>query len=336
MSNPNPTNESQDHFAHLIGQSKLKAQLRFYLNSFRETQILPTILLVGGRGSGKTEFAVSLARNLRLDAIGGRPKPLLTVNSSTVKNVRQFVEDIVLKYINDQTLTVFFDECHALPESVQTSLLTILNPNKKNSNLFRYEDSEILFDFRKVSFVFATTDPQKLVGPFKDRCRILHMDEYEYSDLGKIVRENLDEGLEIPDDVMGHVASVCRGNARNAVLMAKDNIVQYMKGGKVSKLCQRHWESLCEVLGIMPMGLESSEVQVLKALSEFPTGCSLNNLSAKTGFTRQAIMLEFESYLVKKGLMQIKSGGREITANGKEYLRKYVFKTQGGFTDAIA
>ena len=271
-----------------------------------------------------------------MEAMGGRPKPLLTVNSSTVKNVRQFVEDIVLKYVNDQTLTLFFDECHALPESVQTALLTILNPNKKNSNLFRYEDSEIMFDFKKVSFVFATTDPQKLVGPFKDRCRVLHMDEYEYKDLGKIVRENLDDGLEIPDDVMDHVASVCRGNARNAVLMAKDNIVQYMKGSKVSKMCHKHWDTLCDVLGIMPMGLESSEVQVLKALNDFPVGCSLNNLSAKTGFTRQAIMLEFESYLVKKGLMQIKSGGREITSKGKDYLNKYVFKTTGGFTNELS
>lgn len=332
----NTTETTNDHFSHLIGQDKLKAQLRFYLNSFRETQILPTILLVGGRGSGKTEFAVSLARNLRMESMGGRPKPLLTVNSSTVKNVRQFVEDIVLKYVNDQTLTLFFDECHALPESVQTALLTILNPNKKNANLFRYEDSEIMFDFKKVSFVFATTDPQKLVGPFKDRCRVLHMDEYQYSDLGKIVRENLDAGLDIPDNVMDHVASVCRGNARNAVLMAKDNIVQYMKGSKVSQLCHKHWDTLCDVLGIMPMGLESSEVQVLKALSEFQDGCSLNNLSAKTGFTRQAIMLEFESYLVKKGLMQIKSGGREITTKGKEYLNKHVFKTEvGGFTNAL-
>lgn len=322
------TDTTNDHFSHLIGQEKLKAQLRFYLNAFRETQILPTILLVGGRGSGKTEFAVSLARNLRVDSMGGRPKPLLTINSSTLKNVRQFVEDIVLKYVNDQTLTLFFDECHALPESVQTALLTILNPNKKNSNLFRYEDSEILFDFRKVSFVFATTDPQKLVGPFKDRCRVLHMDEYQHSDLGKIVRENLDEDLEIPDEVMDHVASVCRGNARNAVLMAKDNIVQYMKGSKVSVMDKSHWDNLCDVLGIMPFGLESSEVQVLKALSEFPAGCSLNNLAAKTGFTRQAIMLEFESYLVKRGLMQIKAGGREITTKGKEYLRLHVFKTE--------
>jgi len=332
----NTTDTINDHFSHLIGQDKLKAQLRFYLNSFRETQILPTILLVGGRGSGKTEFAVSLAKNLRMESMGGRPKPLLTINSSTLKNVRQFVEDIVLKYVNDQTLTLFFDECHALPESVQTALLTILNPNKKNSNLFRYEDSEIMFDFRKVSFVFATTDPQKLVGPFKDRCRVLHMDEYQYSDLGKIVRENLDTGLAIPDEVMDHVASVCRGNARNAVLMAKDNIVQYMKGSKVSELCHKHGDTLCDVLGIMPMGLESSEVQVLKALSEFQEGCSLNNLSAKTGFTRQAIMLEFESYLVKKGLMQIKSGGREITTKGKDYLAKHVFKTQTGvFTNDL-
>jgi Holliday junction resolvasome RuvABC ATP-dependent DNA helicase subunit len=326
---------TKDHFSHLIGQEKLKAQLRFYLNSFRETQILPSILLVGGRGSGKTEFAVSLARNLRMESMGGRPKPLLTINSSTVKNVRQFVEDIVLKYVNDQVITLFFDECHALPESVQTALLTILNPNKKNANLFRYEDSEILFDFKKVSFVFATTDPQKLVGPFKDRCRVLHMDEYEYKDLGKIVRENLDEGLEIPDDVMDSIASVCRGNARNAVLMAKDNIVQYMKGSKVFNLCNNGWENLCDILGIMPMGLESSEVQVLKALNDFPGGCSLNNLSAKTGFTRQAIMLEFESYLVKRGLMQIKAGGREITSKGKDYLNKHVFKKDGVINNEI-
>jgi Holliday junction resolvasome RuvABC ATP-dependent DNA helicase subunit len=313
--------EEKDHFSHLIGQEKLKAQLRFYLNSFKETQVLPTILLIGGRGAGKTEFAVSLAKNLRVDSMGGRPKPLLTINSSTLKNVRQFVEDIVLKYVNDQTLTLFFDECHALPESIQTALLTILNPNKKNSNLFRYEDSEIVFDFRRVSFVFATTDPQKLVGPFKDRCRVLHMGEYEYDDLGKIVRENLDNDLAIDDETISHVASVCRGNARNAVLMAKDNIVQYMKGNKVDVLDKRHWDNLCSILGIMPMGLENSELQVLKALNEFPQGCSLNNLSAKTGFTRQAIMLEFESYLVKKGLMQIKAGGREITIKGKEYLK---------------
>ena len=34
--------------------------------------------------------------------------------------------------------------------------------------------------------------------------------------------------------------------------------------------------------------------------------------------------------------MQIKSGGREITSKGKDYLNKYVFKTTGGFTNAIA
>jgi predicted transcriptional regulator len=42
-------------------------------------------------------------------------------------------------------------------------------------------------------------------------------------------------------------------------------------------------------------------------------------------------MLEFESYLVKKGLMQIKAGGREITGKGKDYLNRYVFKNTNDF-----
>jgi Holliday junction resolvasome RuvABC ATP-dependent DNA helicase subunit len=310
-----------DYFSHLIGQKKLKAQLGFYLQSFRVTQVLPHCLIVGQRGSGKTEFAVSLARNLRHPALEFKPKPLLTVNCATVKSVRQFVEDICLKYIQSQNVSVLFDECHELPGPVQTAFLTILNPNKRNFNRFRYEDSEIEFDFTKVSFIFATTDPQKLAGPFKDRCRMLHMDDYEYDELASIVKANLDNEMEITDETIDLVSSVCRGNARNAVLIAKDNIVQYLKATSKNVLGLDEWRDLCGILGILPLGLESSELIILKSLAESPNGCSLTNLAAKTGFTRAAIMAEYESYLSKRGLIEIKPGGRHLTPKGAQYLK---------------
>lgn len=306
---------------YLIGQDKLKNQINFYLESFNATQILPNILFVGAKGAGKTEFSVALARNLRHPLTGGRPKPLLTINSSTLKNVRQFVEDIFIRYVQDQAITLFFDEVHELPVSIQTAFLTILNPNKKNANTLRFEDSELVFDFKKVSFVFATTDPQMLIGPFKDRCKILYMDDYKKSELSKIVRANL-EDLTMADDVAESVASVCRGNARNAVLTAKDAIFQYMKGRRISHLDMAGWNKLRDVLGIMPLGLETAEVNVLKALEAYKDGCSLNNLSARTGYTTGAIQREFESFLIKNGLMTIGQGGRKITNDGRLMLNK--------------
>ncbi len=313
-----------DKFSHLIGQHKLKSQLSFYLQAFEETQVLPHVLLVGGKGAGKTEFAIALAKNLKCGRLSGKPKPLLTINSSTLKNLKQFVEDIYLKYVNDASITILLDEIHALPDQIQTALLTILNPNKKNCNVFHYEESELMFDFTKVSFIFATTDPQKLIGPFKDRCRMLHMEEYEHEDLAMIVRSNIDEGLFIEDDAIEDVASVCRGNARNAVLMAKDNITQYMKANKVKSLNKPKWKHLCSILSIRPLGLEESEVSVLKALGECVEGSSLNNLAAKTGYTRGAIQLEYEAFLVKKNLMSITPSGRKITYLGRKYLNDHV------------
>lgn len=308
---------------HLIGQDKLKGQIGFFLDSFHETHILPHMLFVGAKGSGKTEFAFSLAKNLRHPATAGKPKPLLTINSATVKNVKQFVEDICLKYVQDQVITLFFDEVHEMPASVQTALLTILNPNKHNMNTFRYEDSEIVFDFTKVSFVFATTDPQKMLGPLKDRCRTLYMEDYTYPELAQIVRKNI-EDLEIADSIIDDISSTCRGNARNAVSVAKDCIFQYMRGHKLECLEKAHWEDIKSVLGIMPLGLETAEVNVMKALADFPNGCSLNNLAAKTGYTTGAIQREFESYLVKHGLMEIGQGGRKLLHKGVKYLNDNV------------
>lgn len=307
----------ENYFEEMIGQEKTKRVLSFYIDAFEKSEILPHLFVVGQRGQGKTMLATQVAKNLRSKTLG-RVKPMLTINCSTLKNVRQFVEDIALTYIRDQHITVFFDEAHEMPESVQTCLLTILNPNKHNRNTLRFDDYNIEFDFTKVSFIFATTDPQKVITPLKDRCKMVHMEEYGYGELAEIVEANSEEVTYSPD-VLKEIASTCRGNARNATLMAKDNVTQFAMRHNVHDIGHKEWDELKCVLGILPLGLENTELQVLKILRE-RGACSLTNLSAVTGLSSNSIRSEFELYLLKHGLMEVAQGGRKITAKGDQYL----------------
>jgi Holliday junction resolvasome RuvABC ATP-dependent DNA helicase subunit len=308
----------ENYFEEMIGQDKTKRVLSFYIDAFEKSEILPHLFIVGQRGQGKTMLATQVAKNLRSKTLG-RVKPMLTINCSTLKNVRQFVEDIALMYIRDQHITVFFDEAHEMPEPVQTCLLTVLNPNKHNRNTLRFDDYNIEFDFTKVSFIFATTDPQRVITPLKDRCKMVHMEEYQYDDLAKIVETNSEEITYAPE-VLKEIASTCRGNARNATLMAKDNVTQFALRHNVHDIGKKEWQELKCVLGILPLGLENTELQVLKILKERGT-CSLTNLSAVTGLSSNSIRSEFELYLLKHGLMEVAQGGRRITAKGDQYLR---------------
>jgi Holliday junction resolvasome RuvABC ATP-dependent DNA helicase subunit len=306
-----------NYFDEMIGQSKTKSVLGFYIDAFEKTEILPHMFIVGQRGQGKTMLATQVAKNLRSKTLG-RVKPMLTINCSTLKNVRQFIEDIVLQYVRDQHITLFFDEVHEMPAPIQTCLLTVLNPNKHNLNTLRFEDYNIEFDFTKVSFIFATTDPQRVITPLKDRCRMVHMEEYQYDELGEIVKGN-SEDLEFDDETLRDIASVCRGNARNATLMAKDNILQFARRHNVSFVDMNIWGRIKSVLGILPLGLENTELQILKVLKD-RTVCSLTNISAVTGLSSQALRAEFELYPLKHNLMEIAQGGRRLTGHGRDYL----------------
>jgi Holliday junction resolvasome RuvABC ATP-dependent DNA helicase subunit len=305
------------YFNEMIGQSKTKSVLGFYIDAFEKTEILPHMFIVGQRGQGKTMLATQVAKNLRSKSLG-KVKPMLTINCSTLKNVRQFIEDIVLQYVRDQHITLFFDEVHEMPVPIQTCLLTVLNPNKHNMNTLRFEDYHIEFDFTKVSFIFATTDPQRVITPLKDRCRMIHMEEYQYDELGQIVKNN-SEDLEFDEETLRDIASVCRGNARNATLMAKDNILQFARRHNVSYIDMSIWNRIKGVLGILPLGLENTELQILKVLKERNI-CSLTNISAVTGLSTQALRAEFELYPLKHNLMEIAQGGRRLTEIGRKYL----------------
>lgn len=309
------------HFTEIVGQDHAKSRINFYLDGFNRTSLFPHVLFIAPKGIGKTMFARETARILKEKAtVEGRNKRVVEINSSTLKSVRQFVEQIVMNYVHNQDVTLFFDEIHELNTKMVATLLTILNPTKENRTEYRFGDMVIDFDFRRCTFLGATTERQKVFAPLLDRFAELHLNEYSLEEVGKILRKNLMEPYTIKDDALTEISKYCRGNARSASLMGGfQGVSNYCasKGKNVFEIADV--EKLVKILDLFPLGFSRMEVEILQTIGDKST-TSLTALSAKTGLSKSA-QQDIEKAFLKYGFIEIETGhGRSLTAKGKNYL----------------
>jgi Holliday junction resolvasome RuvABC ATP-dependent DNA helicase subunit len=304
-------------FPDIVGQDIAKRKLGFFVDGFNSNKIIPHLMFIAPKGCGKTTMAKAMGKTL----VGskGTPKKFYEINCSTIKNVKQFFNQLIIPHINQKECTVLFDEASELPKDVTMALLTILNPNKENRTTFSYEDYVVDFNFRHQSFMFATTEAQSIFHALMDRCERVDLEEYTYDELGEIVSRVLGEDYSFDKDLTSEIATVLRGNARAAQKMAT-NIESYLKHNKKVAFAKEDWNSLKHSLGILPLGLNRIELQILRALAEKKT-CSLTHLAAKTGLTKSCVQKDFEMHLQKSNLMEIGREGRGLTQKGHNYLK---------------
>src|SRR5581483_11082758 len=188
-----------------------------------------------------------------------------------------------------------------LPHDVTMALLTILNPNPENRTTFAIDEYVCDFDFKRQTFIFATTEPQKVFHALLDRLERIELEEYTPSQLAQIVQRG-SKDIVYEGNVLEHIATVLRGNARAAQKMA-GNILMYLKNK--TQFNDNDWRKLRETLGIHPLGVTAVELQIMHYLSHSPDGTSLTALSAKTGMSRESLQKDCEIYLQKLGLMEI-------------------------------
>lgn len=291
-------------FDSLIGQDHIKRQLKFYVDAYKATQTTPFLMLNGAKGLGKTEFAKQFAKELK--------KPLLEINCSTIKNNAQFFEQIFMPVIMDNEITILFDEAHALPKELVMAFLTVFNVENAKRKTLEWRDSTFEFNFEKQTFIFATTELDKLFPPFKDRLTVIDFKPYSESELGQILQKKLD-WVSFEDGIIDSIAPTLRGNARAAVKRSIE-INMYCESKNTSKFGGKEWNTLCGLLGINPSGLSNTEMEILTILKE-RGDCTLGMLSAATGLSRTAIQRDAETYLLRKGAIKIE-GTRKITNLG--------------------
>ena len=305
---------SEDIFDGLIGQDNVKRKLSFYLKAFNKTSICPFLNFVGAKGLGKTEFAKAFARNLTNQ--DGSPRPFLEINCSTIKNNEAFFEQIFLPVIANNEVTILLDEAHALPKDLTNAFLTIFNTEKDHVKDFHWEEQVFTFNFKKQTFLFATTESDKLFPPLKDRLTTIDFEPYEYSELGQILQTKVPD-VNFTADALYQISKTTRGNARNAVMRAKE-IMLFCEAENCPSFDGASFEKFCDTLGILPHGITCTEKQLLQILAE-RGACTLSMLSASTGLSTTSIRADHELYLLRKNFMQI-DGKRKITSDGRKVL----------------
>lgn len=300
-----------NYFPDLIGQKAVKRKLSFYIDAFNKTGVCPFLLLTGAKGLGKTEFAKSFGKNLVNE--DGTKRNFLEINCSTIKNNEQFFEQIFLPLIADNEITILFDECHALPKDLTMAFLTIFNTETRTRKSFEWNEMSFEFDFKKQTFIFATTESDQIFPPLKDRLTNVDFEPYSRSELGAILRLCAPEA-EITEDCLEEVSTSVRNNARNAVMRAKE-ISLYCGAKQKFIFTVKDFQDLCNQVSILPLGLTYTEKQILECLKK--GSATLTGLAAKLGLSKTSIQKDHELYLLNKNLIEI-DGKRKITSFGME------------------
>jgi Holliday junction resolvasome RuvABC ATP-dependent DNA helicase subunit len=333
-------------FEGVIGQDNAKKLIKFYLSSFYETGRLPNFMLNAPIGTGKTTIAKEFAKGVTTFDDKGKiewvtrpsdglllPKrrKLVTVNAATVRNTKAFVNSKLIPEINGKDVVVFIDEAGDLPHDLSMNMLDWTNPTPDGVNVWTSEDGvEFTFDIRHVSFILATSEPQQVNKALMNRLIRIDLESYNYSQLGEIIKRSCKD-VTFKDDVLTEVATILRGNARQAEKMA-ENIRTYLASKTV--FGRKDWDGLKAVFNILPLGLNPTELQIMQFLSKRGQGTSLTQLSAFTGASTESIRRDYEIFLLSHQLIEITTTGRQLTGKGKKYLdelenpnRKQVFST---------
>ena len=302
----------------LIGQEKAKLKLNLLFEGFKHPDTCQSfILLVGAMGIGKSEFARQSSKKLP------NRRSFIEINCQTIKNIEVFYNKLYEPYIKNREVIVFFDETHALSPDLSTLFCSFFNNDSQHIRTIQGGDGkDYEFNFMKQTFLFATTEEDKLFRPLSDRFEQVHFAEYSLLELAKIIKSEC-KAICFQGDTHLALAKRCE-NPRQAVRLAR-NIKNYLRKSDENVFTKDHVDSFCADYEIYPLGLRLSELKYLEMLNGRPA--TLVEMSAKTRRSRSALQYGIEEILHKNDLIKI-DRKREITEKGKQYIRENLVPTR--------
>ncbi len=228
-------------FEEVIGQDLTVTVLT---NAIKTNRIKNGYLLSGSRGVGKTTLARIFAN--QLNGVDQNPEAKIDIfemdaaSNTSVDDIRLLIENASTPPMVGKYKIFIIDEVHMLSKSAMNALLKIL------------EEPPVY-----LLFIFATTNPEKILPTVLSRLIKLDLIDHTIEDLVKNMESIAKkEGMIIDQDALLLIAKKANGGQRDAI-----NYLQTVYEYGLEKYTQKE---ISQILGVMPVEIINAFIYVVK------------------------------------------------------------------------
>jgi len=314
MSSINEINDCRPQvLEHFIGQQSIVKRCKLALEyAWNQGTKLPHCLMTGGPGLGKSELSYILSKEM-----GCELHEQLAQNINRPSDLHGFLltpkdRDVVL-----------LDEIHELPPISQTTLYRAM----ENQQIFleaRQGKKSRPIKISNFTIIGATTDPQKLLQPLRDRFKLtLEFQPYQTTDLEQMLKIRcIQLGWDVEDTVLLEISKRGKGTPRIALrLLESVKMTSIVDDSDV--ITMEHLLYTCELENVDPIGLTGNEIQYLILLHENNGSSRLNVIASRLSLNPKHISSIIEHFLIREGLVTKENSVRVLTQTGLEHIRQF-------------
>ncbi len=305
-------------FAEYLGQAAVKEKLAVYTKAARmRNEPLDHLLLFGPPGLGKTTLATIMAHVMDV--------AIKICSAPTIERTGDMVA--LLSSVEPRDI-LFIDEIHRLPAAVEEILYTAMEQFRVDVIIGQGAGAKsVSLPLPPFTLIGATTKSGSISAPLRSRFGIIErLDYYEVQDLVAIINHYA-TFLRMSIDVSSAdaIARCARGTPRIAKKLFR-RVRDFAQVNHVSVITVDIAKKALSMLGLDEDGLSSVDRALLYHVLTQGNGnaVGIETLAALTGEDVETLEMVNEPYLLRLGLLEKTSRGRQIPASKRAYVLKKI------------